>query len=93
MWRPSWSPRSSHRALRLPLGPPRGEAPAPGNSVLVEFTLSPEGSERTRLQVSETGLDTIGWPEEQKESYAEDHRNGWAFFVGRLEGMLAAGSD
>ncbi len=74
-------------------GHPEGEAPAPGNSVLVEFTLSPEGSERTRLQVSETGLDAIDWPEEQKESYAEEHRNGWAFFVGRLEGMLAAGSE
>ena len=80
-----------HFAFRW--GHPEEEAPAPGNSVLVEFTLSPEGSERTRLQVRETGLDTIGWPDEQKESYAEDHRNGWTFFVGRLEGMLGAGSD
>ena len=74
-------------------GHPEGEAPVPGNSVLVEFTLSPEGSERTRLRVSETGLEGIGWPEEQKASYAEDHRNGWAFFAGRLEGLLAAGAE
>ena len=71
-------------------GHPDGEAPVPGNSVLVEFTLTPEGTERTRLRVSETGLDGIGWPEAQKTSYAEDHRNGWAFFAGRLEGLLAA---
>jgi uncharacterized protein YndB with AHSA1/START domain len=71
-------------------GHPEGEAPVPGNSVLVEFTLTPEGSERTRLRVSETGLEGIGWPGAQKASYAEDHRNGWAFFTGRLESLLAA---
>ncbi|MGD0749456.1 MAG: SRPBCC domain-containing protein [Acidimicrobiales bacterium] len=70
-------------------GHPDGETPGPGNSVLVEFTLSPEGSGHTRLLVSETGLEGIGWPEAQKASYAEDHRNGWAFFTGRLEGLLA----
>jgi uncharacterized protein YndB with AHSA1/START domain len=73
-------------------GHPDGEAPVPGNSVLVEFTLSAESGDRTRLRVSETGLDGIGWPEEQRARYAEDHRDGWAFFVGRLEGLLAAGA-
>jgi uncharacterized protein YndB with AHSA1/START domain len=72
---------------------PDGEAPVPGNSVLVEFTLSPEGGERTRLRVSETGLQGIGWPAEQKASYAEEHRDGWAFFAGRLEGLFAASSE
>ena len=30
---------------------PRGEEPVAGNSMLVEFTLTPEGDERTRLRV------------------------------------------
>jgi uncharacterized protein YndB with AHSA1/START domain len=38
-------------------GHPDGEAPAAGNSVLVEFTLSAESDERTRRRVVETGLD------------------------------------
>ncbi len=80
-----------HFAFRW--GHPDGETPVPGNSVLVEFTLSPEGSERTRLRVSETGLEGISWSEEQKASYAEDHRNGWTSFVGRLEGLLTTGSE
>ena len=32
---------------------PRGEEPVAGNSMLVEFTLTPEGDERTRLRVTE----------------------------------------
>ena len=32
---------------------PPGEEPVPGNSMLVEFTLTPEGDERTRLRVTE----------------------------------------
>ena len=71
-------------------GHPEGEEPVPGNSVLVEFSLSDEGSDRTRLRVVETGLDVIGWPEDQKARYVEDHRHGWAVHLGRLEGILAA---
>jgi uncharacterized protein YndB with AHSA1/START domain len=71
-------------------GHPEGEAPVPGNSVLVEFTVSEEGSGRTRLRVVETGLDVIGWPEEQKATYVEDHRGGWTMHLGRLEDLFAA---
>jgi len=68
---------------------PDGEAPVPGNSVLVEFTLSAEGDERTRLRVAETGLDAIGWPDHDKARYADEHRNGWATHLGRLVDLFA----
>ena len=69
---------------------PEGEAPVPGNSVLVEFTLVAEGAERTRLRVTETGLDTIGWSDDDKARYAAEHRDGWTAFFGRLEDLFAA---
>ena len=67
---------------------PDGEVPVPGNSVLVEFTLTDEGSNRTRLRVTETGLDSIGWSEDQKASYVAEHRHGWGEILGRLEGLF-----
>jgi uncharacterized protein YndB with AHSA1/START domain len=70
-------------------GQPQGDEPVTGNSVLVEFTLMPEGDERTRLQVTESGLDLLGWSDGDKDQYAEDHRNGWGTFLGRLSGLLA----
>ena len=70
-------------------GHPEGEIPVAGNSVLVEFTLSAESSDRTRLRVEETGLESISWPEDEKERYVEDHRHGWAFHLGRLEDLFA----
>jgi uncharacterized protein YndB with AHSA1/START domain len=69
-------------------GHPDGEAPVPGNSVLVEFTLTAEGDGRTRLRVAETGLDAIGWPDDEKTRYADDHRNGWAMYLGRLGALF-----
>ena len=71
-------------------GHPEGEVPAAGNSALVEFALSAEGSDRTRLRVTETGLDATPWPQDEKERYVEDHRRGWAHHLGRLEVLLAA---
>ena len=67
---------------------PDGETPVPGNSVLVEFTLTAEGDERTRLRVAETGLDAIGWPDDDKAGYAEEHREGWDVHLGRLGGLF-----
>lgn len=63
---------------------PAGEVPVPGNSVLVEFTLTAEGDERTRLRVAETGLDAMNWPDEDKAGYVDEHRNGWVVHLGRL---------
>ncbi|MGH9259504.1 MAG: SRPBCC domain-containing protein, partial [Acidimicrobiales bacterium] len=70
-------------------GHPDSEAPVPGNSVVVEFTLSAESNERTRLRVVETGLDAISWPDEEKARYADDHRNGWATHLGHLGELFA----
>jgi uncharacterized protein YndB with AHSA1/START domain len=70
---------------------PAGETPAPGNSVLVEFTFHAESSERTRLRVMESGLDALSWPEADKSKYAEEHNEGWAHFLGRLAGLVPRG--
>jgi uncharacterized protein YndB with AHSA1/START domain len=67
---------------------PTGEDPVAGNSLLVEFTLVPEGAERTRLRVVESGLELLAWPDAQKENYAAEHNNGWATFLGRLHALL-----
>jgi uncharacterized protein YndB with AHSA1/START domain len=61
-----------------------GEEPAAGNSMLVEFTLTPEGDERTRLRVVESGHELRDWPDAEKQRYADEHREGWADFFDRL---------
>jgi uncharacterized protein YndB with AHSA1/START domain len=66
---------------------PDGEVPVAGNSILVEFLLSAEGEARTRLRVTETGLETIGWSAEDKERYAREHNEGWGHFLDRLAGL------
>jgi uncharacterized protein YndB with AHSA1/START domain len=68
---------------------PEGTHPGADNSLLVEFTLVPDGSERTRLRVVESGLDSLTWAEEDKVRYAEDHRGGWANFLDKLAGLHA----
>src|ERR1035438_9700350 len=67
---------------------PRGEEPVAGNSMLVEFTLTPEGSERTRLRVTESGHELLDWPDAEKQRYAGEHRAGWAEFLDRLAALL-----
>ena len=68
---------------------PSGEEPVAGNSMLIEFTLTPEGSERTRLRVSESGHELLAWPNAEKERYADEHRGGWAEYLDRLAHLLA----
>lgn len=63
---------------------PHDEEPAVGNSMLVEFTLTPEGEERTRLRVTESGHELRDWPDEEKQRYADEHRQGWGEFLDRL---------
>jgi uncharacterized protein YndB with AHSA1/START domain len=63
---------------------PSGEEPTVGNSMLVEFTLTPEGDERTRLRVVESGHELRGWPEAEQQRYADEHREGWVEYLGRL---------
>jgi uncharacterized protein YndB with AHSA1/START domain len=71
---------------------PRDEEPAVGNSQLVEFTLTPEGAERTRLRVVESGHELRAWPDAEKQRYADEHREGWGEFFDRLASVLAKGT-
>jgi uncharacterized protein YndB with AHSA1/START domain len=68
---------------------PRGAEPVEGNSQLVEFTLTPEGAERTRLRVSESGHELRDWPDAEKQRYADEHRAGWGDFLDRLTVVVA----
>jgi uncharacterized protein YndB with AHSA1/START domain len=68
---------------------PLEEEPVVGNSILVEFTLTPEGDERTRLRVTESGHELRDWPDTEKQRYADDHREGWGKFLDRLAGVPA----
>jgi len=68
---------------------PRDEEPVAGNSMLVEFTLTPEGDERTQLRVTESGHELRAWPEEEKQRYADEHREGWGDFLDQLVTLLA----
>jgi uncharacterized protein YndB with AHSA1/START domain len=65
-----------------------GGRPAAGNSVLVEFTLTPEGDERTRLRVVESGHESLGWPDAEKQRYADEHQGGWGPILDRLAALL-----
>jgi uncharacterized protein YndB with AHSA1/START domain len=66
----------------------RGEEPVVGNSMLVEFTLIPEGEELTRLRVSESGHERRDWSDAEKQRYADEHQEGWGEFLDRLVGVL-----
>jgi uncharacterized protein YndB with AHSA1/START domain len=68
---------------------PRGEEPVAGNSQLVEFTLTPEGAERTRLRVVESGHELRDWQGAETQRYADEHRDGWGEYLDRLAGVLA----
>ena len=59
------------------------EQAADGNSLLVEFTLSPEGS-NTRLRLVESGFTSLNRPDADKQSYLEDHIQGWTIHLDRL---------
>jgi uncharacterized protein YndB with AHSA1/START domain len=68
---------------------PRDEEPVAGNSMLVEFTLTAEGEELTRLRVTESGHELTGWPDGEKQRYADEHQEGWGEFLDRLTTLLA----
>jgi uncharacterized protein YndB with AHSA1/START domain len=61
-------------AFRYAVDP--GVDPAPGNSNLVEFTLTPEG-EGTRLHVVESGFERLEVPEEERIKRIEESEQGW----------------
>jgi len=63
---------------------PDGEQPVHGNSTLVEFTLVADADARTTLTVTETGLDAMALPDDEKQRYADSHRDGWKGCFDRL---------
>jgi uncharacterized protein YndB with AHSA1/START domain len=67
---------------------PVGEEPVQANSVLVEFSLDPRGAERTYLRVTESGGDSLRWPDAEKDRYAEEHNGGWGGFLDRLSALF-----
>jgi uncharacterized protein YndB with AHSA1/START domain len=68
---------------------PSGERPVAGNSMVVEFTLHPEGAERTTLRVVESGHELRAWPDTEKDRYAQEHSGGWTTYLHRLAELLA----
>jgi uncharacterized protein YndB with AHSA1/START domain len=60
---------------------PADEDPTPENSLLVEFTLTPE-DDATRLTVVESGFEKI--KRETAASEADGHANGWPGHLERL---------
>lgn len=62
---------------------PTEDGPRPGNSTLVEFSLTAEG-ERTRLRVVESGFRALAWPEGERTGYFEGNTRGWASELGEL---------
>jgi uncharacterized protein YndB with AHSA1/START domain len=68
---------------------PEGEQPVRGNSTLVEFTLVEETDARTRLRVTETGLDAVPWPDDEKQRFADSHSDGWEGCLDRLAALFA----
>jgi uncharacterized protein YndB with AHSA1/START domain len=63
---------------------PSAEEPAVGNSMLVEFTLTPQGDEQTHLRVTESGHELRDWPDAEKQRYADEHRGGWVEYLDNL---------
>lgn len=53
-----------------------GTRPVPGNSTLVEFSLTAEGR-ATRLTVVESGFESLDLPEKEQVRHAEDNTDGW----------------
>jgi uncharacterized protein YndB with AHSA1/START domain len=70
---------------------PRDSEPVVGNSMLVEFTLTQEAAERTRLRVIESGHELRTWPDAEKQRYADEHLQGWGEFLDRLATLVAKG--
>jgi uncharacterized protein YndB with AHSA1/START domain len=62
---------------------PRGVAPDESNAPLVEFTLTEDG-EATMVKLVESGLQRLGWTDDQNERYVADHERGWDHHLGLL---------
>jgi len=63
--------------------------PTDSNSMLVVFSLTPEGAERTRLRVTESGHELHEWPDAEKQRYVDEHMGGWTIHLDRLADIFA----
>ena len=61
----------------------QGTEARPDNSMLVEFSLRPEGG-NTLLRVVESGFDQVDWSDGAKSEYFDDHSRGWHTIIDRL---------
>jgi uncharacterized protein YndB with AHSA1/START domain len=69
---------------------PEGEVATEANSTLVTFTLIADGDERTLLRVVEAGLEHMDMPDEEKQKFVEQHRQGWQVQGDRLRDLFTA---
>jgi uncharacterized protein YndB with AHSA1/START domain len=68
---------------------PVEDQPVAGNSTLVEFTLVATSETRTTLTVTETGLDAMPLPIDEKQRFAGSHSEGWDGCLERLGALFA----
>jgi uncharacterized protein YndB with AHSA1/START domain len=69
---------------------PDGVEPDESNSLLVEFSLSAEGTS-TRLRLVESGFRRLEQSEEDRERYIDEHNHGWDTHLSRLRVYAAGG--
>ncbi len=62
---------------------PRGEAAAPGNSLLVTFELVPSGG-GTSVRLTEVGFREMGWEAAVLEEQYQEHVVGWRKYLAQL---------
>lgn len=63
-----------------------GEVAAPGNSLLVTFDIRPgESAQSCVVTMTETGFRERGWAEAVVRAEHEDHVQGWALYLPRLD--------
>jgi uncharacterized protein YndB with AHSA1/START domain len=70
---------------------PDGEEPTEANSLLVEFTLTAEGT-GTRLRVTESGFDALERAGRDMIGYYEAHEKGWEAHLANLRGYVTGQS-
>jgi uncharacterized protein YndB with AHSA1/START domain len=66
---------------------PVGADVQPGNSTLVEFTLTPDGKQ-TRLRVVESGFRALTGSDADRAKYAEENTGGWKSELAELAGYV-----
>jgi uncharacterized protein YndB with AHSA1/START domain len=67
---------------------PLGATVQPGNSTLVEFSLTPEG-DGTRLKVVESGFRDLDLSDEARAKYADENREGWGQELAELASYVS----